>query len=62
MARFPDPAARRLWRQRLRRFEQSRLTIAAFCQTEGVSPASFYYWRRILRHNSPPSTPTTLRK
>lgn len=61
MARFPDPAARRLWRQRLRRFEQCRLTIAAFCQAERVSVASFYYWRRTLRHDTPPR-PTTTRQ
>lgn len=59
MARFPDPAVRRLWRQRLRRFEQCRLTVAAFCQTERVSVASFYYWRGTLRQDTAPRPDTT---
>lgn len=48
MARSVDFVKRQIWRERLRRFQQSRLTIAAFCQAEGVSVASFYHWRRIL--------------
>ncbi len=48
MARSADMATRRLWQQRLQRFEQGRLTVAAFCQAEDVSPASFYRWRQIL--------------
>lgn len=48
MARSADSVKRRLWQQRLRRFDQSHLTIAAFCQAEGVSVPSFSYWRRIL--------------
>lgn len=48
MARSADFVKRRIWRERLQRFEQSRSTIAAFCQAEGVSAASFYHWRRIL--------------
>lgn len=48
MARSVDSVKRRLWQQRLRRFEEGRLTIAAFCQQEGVSVPSFYQWRRIL--------------
>ena len=48
MARSADSVKRQLWRERLQRFERSRSTIAAFCQAEGVSTASFYQWRRIL--------------
>lgn len=54
MARFPDPVARQHWQKRLRRFEQSRLTVAAFCQAERVSATSFYYWRNALRPNTSP--------
>lgn len=36
------------WRRRLRRFHKSRQSIAAFCRQEGVSPPSFYLWRRRL--------------
>ncbi len=34
------------WQQRLRRFEQSGLTIARFCARERVSVPTFGYWRR----------------
>jgi transposase-like protein len=42
-------AALLLWSRRMQRFERSDLTVAAFCQSEGVSQASYYYWRRKLR-------------
>jgi transposase-like protein len=41
-------ARRRVWSEHLRRFSQSGLTVAAFCQREGVSVPSFYQWRRKL--------------
>jgi len=37
-----------VWRQRFRRFGESRLTVAAFCREEGVSAPSFYHWRKRL--------------
>lgn len=40
---------RRRWVERVGRFEDSGLTVAAFCRQEGVSTASFYLWRRRLR-------------
>lgn len=49
MSRFSDSGTRRLWQQRFERFERGRLAIAAFCRAEGVSPASFYQWRKKLR-------------
>jgi hypothetical protein len=45
MARSADSGKRQSWRQRLRRFSSSRLTVAAFCQ---LSVPAFYQWRRIL--------------
>lgn len=42
-------AALLLWSRRMQRFERSNLTVAAFCQSEGVSQASYYYWRHKLR-------------
>lgn len=48
MARAADSVKRRLWQQRLRRFEQGHLTVAAFCQAEGISVPTFYQWRRIV--------------
>ena len=50
MARAADWSKRQVWQQRLRRFEQCELTVAAFCQAEGVSVASFQQWRRVLGH------------
>ncbi len=45
---------------RLGRFENSGLTVAAFCQQERVSTASFYLWRRRLRDSQPQAeTPST---
>jgi transposase-like protein len=48
MARSVDSQKRESWRERLRRFERSRSSVAGFCQAEGVSAASFYQWRRVL--------------
>lgn len=44
-----DPAPRGIWSERLRRYVNSGLTVAAFCELERVSVPSFYYWRRKLR-------------
>jgi transposase len=48
MARSVDGAKRQAWQERLRRYERSGLTIAAFCRRERVSQAAFYYWRKRL--------------
>jgi hypothetical protein len=37
----------------LLRFPHSGLTVAAFCDREGVSVASFYAWRRRLQDDPP---------
>jgi hypothetical protein len=49
MARTPDPQLHALWRERLRRHVDSRLTIAQFCAQEGFSTATFHSWKRRLR-------------
>jgi hypothetical protein len=36
------------WQRRLRRFQKSRQSVIAFCREEGVSPPSFYLWRKRL--------------
>ena len=48
MARSMGDRKAREWQQRLIRFEKSRRTINEFCQHEGVSPQSFYLWRKRL--------------
>jgi hypothetical protein len=41
-----------VWQERLRLFKQSGLTVAKFCQREGISVPSFYEWRRRLAETS----------
>jgi len=48
MSRGPAPGKQREWSERFRRYEKSSQTIARFCVAEGVSPASFYYWKKKL--------------
>ena len=48
MARRRDGKKEAGWRRRLGRWEKSRLKVAQFCEREGVSEASFYYWRKRL--------------
>ena len=55
MARPKDLGLEHTWRRRLRRQAAGGLSIADFCEREGVSTASFYAWRRRLV--APPATP-----
>jgi transposase len=41
-------ATRQLWADRLARFAAAEQSVAAFCAAEGVSPNSFFYWKRQL--------------
>jgi hypothetical protein len=34
------------WRERLRRFDESGMTVSRFCEQEGVSESAFYEWQR----------------
>ena len=74
MPRVPDPQLARQWRDRLRRFDRSELTVAEFCRLEGCSVAAFYHWRRRLQSDQlddrsatfvpvelPPAMPTSPR-
>lgn len=49
-------ATRQAWVDRIDRFQQTSQTVAQFCAAEGVSPASFYQWRRKLRSDAPLTT------
>ena len=40
--------SRAQWQLLIERAERSALSIAAFCQGEGVSTASFYTWRKRI--------------
>lgn len=52
MARTKSAEVWALWRVRLRRYLSSDLTVAAFCDWEGVSQAAFYVWRKKLPADS----------
>ena len=53
------------WRGKLRDQAGSGLSVSAFCRREGISPNSFYRWRRLLAGhdgaigatNHPPAPP-----
>jgi len=49
MGRRADQGKHREWSERIRRRRESRLTVAEFCEWEGVSVASFYNWQKKLR-------------
>ena len=53
MGRVANEALAVTWRQRIARQRRSQSSIADFCSAEGVSPNSFYTWRRRLRENDP---------
>jgi hypothetical protein len=47
-------ATRLLWVDRLARFPDAGLTVAAFCAAENVSAQSFFYWKKRLAGPPPP--------
>src|SRR4051794_37017591 len=49
MAHYPDSGKERLWLERIRRWQPSRLSVRAYCQRRGFSEPCFYAWRRRLR-------------
>lgn len=53
MGRGSDSPKGQEWQRRLARFGRTRLSVVEFCRDEGVSPASFYQWRRKLSERPP---------
>jgi transposase-like protein len=49
MARKVNSELREVWRNRIEAQGRSGLTVAEFCEREGVSSGTFYGWRRKLR-------------
>jgi len=49
MGRHVDDGKHCEWSERIRRRRESGLTVAEFCEWEGVSVASFYNWQKKLR-------------
>ena len=54
MGRRADASRRREWQDRLFRYRRSGLSVARFCENEGVSASAFYYWKRRLTSQTPP--------
>ena len=52
MSRQSDPRKAAAGEGRLARFGDSGLTVARFCDREGVAVATFQYWQRKLRDAS----------
>ena len=52
MARGSDAEKVTEWSERLEQFQRSDLTVARFCEAEGVSQATFYVWRKKLANRS----------
>ena len=52
MARGSKAEKVNAWSERLERFQRSDLTVARFCEAEGVSQAAFYAWRKRLANRS----------
>ena len=48
MRRGADREKLESWAERLTRFQQSGMSVARFCQAEGISQSSFYQWKRKL--------------
>lgn len=49
MARTKSAEVWKSWQDRMRRYQGTDLTVAAFCDWEGVSQAAFYVWRKKLQ-------------
>jgi transposase len=52
-------ATRQLWAERVARFPDSGLSVAAFCSAEGVSTNSFFYWKRQFQTAAPDASTAT---
>ena len=44
------------WHMVMESHAASGLAVQAFCDKEGISPSSFYRWRKRLRFSLPPTT------
>ncbi len=60
MARQPDARKQQRWLDLMQRWQLSPLTVRAFCERHGLTEASFYVRRRVLRERGllPQHTPT----
>jgi transposase-like protein len=65
MARPLDASKQRRWLDLMRLWQQSQLTVRAFCDRHRLSEPNFYVWRRLLRQRGllpvRPATPAPTR-
>jgi transposase-like protein len=52
-------ARRDWWRRQIQRQNDSRQTVADFCRRLGVSPVTFYAWKRRLQQATVEALPTS---
>jgi hypothetical protein len=53
MSKARDLGKEQFWRRALARWEQSGLSVGAFCIKERLTPCTFYWWRRELVRRKP---------
>ena len=47
-----DDAKERFWQRVVRQWRQSKLSVRAFCEDQGLSESNFYAWRRTLQQHA----------
>jgi hypothetical protein len=48
MPRTTSQQRNQIWRDRLQRFGRSQQSVQDFCNSEGCTPRTFYYWRQKI--------------
>ena len=51
-----DPRKEQQWRRWIQRWQQSGLSVRAFCDRHDLAPPSFYAWRRALQQRDAATT------
>ena len=62
MAQRLNASKQTRWLDLIQRWQRSQLCVREFCQTNHISEASFFSWRRVLRRRGlldEPMTPAT---
>ena|SRR5947209_5191337 len=52
-----DPRKEQQWRRRIQQWQQSGLSVPAFCRLHDLAPASFYAWRRLIEQRDAAAGP-----
>jgi transposase-like protein len=55
--RARDERKEQQWRRWIDRWQDSGLSVPAFCARHGLSPGNFYAWRRTLQRRATPQAP-----